>query len=107
MSEVQNKDIQQNDSEVRQNLLLALQFVRNNPREIVKAAARHDLLAFSRYMQPNLDVQPFHKVYYSVLNDFAFGRIKKLIVTMPPQHGKSEGSSRKLPAFILGLNPEL
>lgn len=106
MSEVQNKDIQQKDSEARQNLLLALQFVRSNPREIVKAAARHDLLAFSRYMQPNLDVQPFHKVYYSVLNDFAFGRIKKLIVTMPPQHGKSEGSSRKLPAFILGLNPD-
>ena len=25
---------------------------------------------------------------------------------MPPQHGKSEGSSRKLPAFILGLNPD-
>lgn len=94
------------DSEARQKFLAALQYVKNNPREVVKAAARHDLLAFSRYMQPNLDVQPFHKVYYSVLNDFAFGRIKKLIVTMPPQHGKSEGSSRKLPAFILGLNPD-
>lgn len=89
MEEVQNKDIQQKDSETQQNFLLALQFVRSNPREIVKAAARHDLLAFSRYMQPNLDVQPFHKVYYSVLNDLAFGRIKKLIVTMPPQHGKA------------------
>lgn len=84
----------------------AYQYVKNNPREIVKAAAKVDLLAFSRYMQPNLDVQPFHKVYYYVLNEFAHGRIKKLIVTMPPQHGKSEGSSRKLPSFILGLNPD-
>ena len=98
-----NMDI---DSEDQQKFLAALQYVKNNPREVVKAAARLDLLAFSRYMQPNLDVQPFHKVYYSVLNYFAFGRIKKLIVTIPPQFGKSEGSSRKLPAFILGLNPD-
>jgi predicted phage terminase large subunit-like protein len=25
---------------------------------------------------------------------------------MPPQHGKSEGSSRKLPSFVLGLDPD-
>lgn len=89
-----------------ENLAKAYQFVKNNPKEIVKAAARIDLLAFSRYMQPTLDIQPFHKMYYYILNEFAHGRIKKLIITMPPQHGKSEGSSRKLPAFILGLFPD-
>jgi len=26
---------------------------------------------------------------------------------MPPQHGKSEGSTRRLPAYILGINPSL
>ena len=81
----------------KQNLLKALQYVKNNPKEIVKAAARKDLLAFSRFMQPNMDVQPFHRVYYSVLNDFAFGRIKKLIVTMPPQHGKQLSDSTLIP----------
>ena len=85
-----------------ENLAKAYQFVKNNPKEIVKAAARIDLLAFSRYMQPTLDIQPFHQMYYYILNEFAHGRIKKLIITMPPQHGKSEGSSRKLPAFIPG-----
>ena len=90
----------------KENLEKAYQFVKNNPKEIVKAAARIDLLAFSRYMQPTLDIQPFHKMYYHVLNEFAHGRIKRLIITMPPQHGKSEGSSRKLPAFILGLFPD-
>lgn len=89
-----------------QEMLRALQYLRNNPLEVVKVAARHDLLAFARYMQPNLDIQPFHLVYYTVLNLFALGKIKKLIVTMPPQHGKSEGSSRKLPAFMLGQNPD-
>ena len=84
----------------------ALQYLTNNPQEIVKAAARHDLLAFARYMQPSLDIQPCHAVYYRVLNEFAHGRIKKLIITCQPQLGKSEGSSRKLPAFLLGLNPD-
>lgn len=105
MELVENKEIQQNESIEREKLLSALQYVKNNPREIVKAAARIDLLAFSRYMQPNLDIQPFHRIYYTILNMFAHGKIKKLMITMPPQHGKSEGSSRKLPAFILGLNP--
>jgi predicted phage terminase large subunit-like protein len=48
----------------------------------------------------------FHKQYYSILTDFANGKIKKLMVFMPPQHGKSEGSTRRLPAFILGKNPD-
>ena len=28
------------------------------------------------------------------------------MVFMPPQHGKSEGSTRRLPAYILGRNPD-
>lgn len=106
MEEVQNREIKTNVKKKRDKLAETLQYVKRNPKELVKAAARHDLLAFARYMQPNLDIQPFHKTYYRVLNEFAHGRIKKLIITMGPQHGKSEGSSRKLPAFILGINPE-
>lgn len=100
------ENTQGQQAKAQQGFLTALQYIRENPRDVIKAAARHDLLAFSRYMQPNLDIQPFHKIYYTVLNAFAYGRIKKLIVTIPPQHGKSEGSSRKLPAFMLGQNPD-
>lgn len=77
-----------------------------NPDEIVRAAARRNLLCFSRYMHPDMIVEPFHRVYYEILNRFAHKKIRKLIVQQPPQHGKSEGSSRKLPAFIAGLNPD-
>ena len=28
------------------------------------------------------------------------------MVFMPPQHGKSELTSRRLPAYILGINPK-
>lgn len=75
-------------------------------QSILKLAARKRLINFARYTQPNFVVEPFHAIYYEILDKFAHGKIKKLIIQQPPQHGKSEGSSRKLPAFILGLNPD-
>jgi predicted phage terminase large subunit-like protein len=50
---------------------------------------------------------PFHLSYYRVLEHFARGNIRKLIVSVPPQHGKSLGASVMLPAYLLGLNPDL
>lgn len=80
--------------------------LKNDPGAIVKEASRRRLINFAKYMQPDMVFEPFHKVYYELLDKFAHGKIKKMIIQMPPQHGKSEGSSRKLPAFILGLNPD-
>ncbi|WP_290540702.1 phage terminase large subunit [Alistipes sp.] len=37
---------------------------------------------------------------------FATGRIRRLIVTMPPQHGKSVEATTLLPAYVLGLDPD-
>lgn len=88
-------------------LLRQYKAVKDNPAEIVREAARRRLINFARYMQPDLVLEPFHVVYYTVLDMFAHGKIKKLIIQQPPQHGKSEGSSRKLPAFMEGLNPDL
>lgn len=61
---------------------------------------------FARTVCPFLELQPFHCVYYRVLGAFAEGRIRRLIVTMPPQHGKSVGASVLLPAYLLGLDPD-
>jgi hypothetical protein len=46
-----------------------------------------------------------HRILYRLIDDFAHGRRKRVIVEMPPRHGKSEAVSRNLPAFIFGLNP--
>lgn len=62
---------------------------------------------FAKAVYPYLDLTPFHKNYYRVLEQFAQGKIRRLIVSMPPQHGKSVGSSMLLPAYMLGLNPDL
>lgn len=75
-------------------------------KERLVRQARTDLLRFTGYTMSTFDPAPFHKRYYSVLGDFAEKRIKKLMVFMPPQHGKSEGSTRRLPSFILGRRPD-
>ena len=61
---------------------------------------------FACGVYPFLELQPFHRAYYRVLDAFAAGRIRRLIVTMPPQHGKSVGATTLLPAYILGLDPD-
>ena len=68
--------------------------------------SRSSLLRFTFATMPTFTPADFHRRYYQVLTDFAFGRIKKLMVWMPPQHGKSEGSTRRLPTFVVGLNPD-
>ena len=75
-------------------------------RQRLVREARTDLLKFTSATMPTFDPAPFHKRYYAVLDQFAKKQIKKLMVFMPPQHGKSEGSTRRLPSDILGLNPD-
>ena len=67
---------------------------------------QENLLSFTRYTLPAFAPAPFHIAYYEVLTRFAMGEIKKLMITMPPQHGKSEGATRRLPAFVLGQDPD-
>ncbi len=61
---------------------------------------------FATGVYPFLELQRFHRIYFRLLELFAEGRIRKLMVSMPPQHGKSIGASTLLPAYMLGLNPD-
>lgn len=58
-------------------------------------------------MFPSFRATPFHTRYYALLDAFAEGRIRRLMITLPPQHGKSLGSSVALPSWLLGKNPDL
>ncbi len=64
------------------------------------------LAEFAEAVYPFLELQPFHRAYYRVLEAFATGRVRRLIITMPPQHGKSVGATTLLPAYLLGLDPD-
>lgn len=72
-----------------------------------KILARQNLLDFTTYTKPDYGVNWHHALLCSYLDRFVAGEIKRLMVFMPPQHGKSELVSRRLPAFMLGKNPNL
>lgn len=62
---------------------------------------------FVSKVYPSFRKTPFHESYYRILEHFARGDIRKLMISVPPQHGKSLGSSVLMPAYMLGLNPDL
>ena len=75
-------------------------------KEKLLRESRTSLLTFTKSTMPTFEPAGFHRNYYSLLNDFAEKKIMKMMVFMPPQHGKSEGSTRRLPAYILGRDPD-
>ena len=69
----------------------------------LKAAAQDNFLNFVRVMWPDFVKGPHHLKTASKLQDLADGKIKRLIVNMPPRHTKSEFASFLFPAFMLSL----
>lgn len=61
---------------------------------------------FVRYMKPDYDATQIHRVMMRLLDMFAHGHIRKMIIQMPPQHGKTELATRYLSSFMLGLDPD-
>jgi len=78
-----------------------------HPELFLQEGAKRDLLYFVPYMKPSYQLTPFHRSYIRVLQKFARREIKNLIIQASPQHGKSELSSRMLPAYMLGRYPDL
>ena len=68
---------------------------------------RNDLLSFVKYTKSDYEINWHHAYLCRKLDEFAAGRITRMMVFMPPQHGKSELVSRRFPAYMLGRNPNL
>ncbi|MEE8597942.1 MAG: terminase family protein, partial [Dehalococcoidales bacterium] len=65
------------------------------------------LLHFTKYtFSGNYVAEPAHQVIADTVDDVMDGEIDRLIVTAPPQHGKSEIISVRLPAYWLGHYPD-
>lgn len=74
--------------------------------EVALEAARKGILAFTCYTMPEYQVNWHHLRMAQAINRFVRGEITRLIITLPPRHGKSQLVSRHLPAFILGRDPQ-
>ena len=66
-----------------------------------------DFLTFVKAMWPQFIEGPHHKIIAQKFNDIADGKIKRLIINMPPRHTKSEFASYLLPSWMVGRKPDL
>ena len=68
---------------------------------------RDDFLSFVKHVWPDFIEGKHHKEIADKFNKLAEGKIKRLIINMPPRHTKSEFGSYLLPAWMVGKNPKL
>lgn len=61
---------------------------------------------FIQYVQPTYFFNWHHEILIDACQRLADRKVKRLIVMMPPRHGKSEIVSRLFPAWVLGRNPD-
>lgn len=71
-----------------------------------RRVARSNLLDFAVYTKPDYEANEHHRYLCEYLDKFVAGDIKRLLVFMPPRSGKSELVSRRLPAYIFGVQPD-
>jgi hypothetical protein len=69
--------------------------------------ARRHLLDFTKYNFPTYDISWHHRKIADALERIEQGTLRRLMVFMPPRHGKSELISIQYPAWLLGRNPDL
>ena len=67
--------------------------------------ARDHLMDFVCYTMPEYQPAPHHRLIAEKLEDISSGRTSRLILTVPPRHGKSQLASRHFPAWFLGQHP--
>lgn len=68
--------------------------------------ARKTLQGYARYVKGDYQSNRHHQVLCQLLDRFVSGELKRLMIFMPPRHGKSEHVSRLLPSYIFGRNPD-
>ena len=71
-----------------------------------RAWAQSDLISFIRRMSPKYQPAWFHFRIADRLQAVMRGEIDRMMIIMPPRHGKSTLCSRYFPAFYLGQFPD-
>jgi predicted phage terminase large subunit-like protein len=66
-----------------------------------------DFMSFVKHVWPEFVEGEHHKIIAEKFNLISQGKLKRLIINMPPRHTKSEFSSFLLPAWMIGKRPKL
>ena len=64
------------------------------------------LLSYCAIQWPSYRIGAHHRLIADALQRVEAGQCRRLIITMPPRHGKSMLASEYFPAWYLGRNPE-
>jgi hypothetical protein len=80
------------------------------PRQAAKELLRRtdaaeSLIAFTEYTFPRYRTAEHHRIIAGQLERVERGEIDRLMLLVPPRHGKSELASIRLPAWFLGRQP--
>jgi predicted phage terminase large subunit-like protein len=75
-------------------------------REAQRRAAARSLIEFTRYTYPKYEAASIHFQIAEQLERIARDEVERLMLLVPPRHGKSELASRRFPAWYLGRHPD-
>ena len=70
-------------------------------------ASQDNYMDFVKMIWPSFIEGRHHNTYADKLQQVADGKIKRLIVNMPPRHTKSEFASYLFPSWLMGKRPDL
>ena len=70
-----------------------------------RTEATADLIAFTEYTFDRYRTAPHHRQIAEQLERVERGEVDRLMLLVPPRHGKSELASKRFPAWYLGRQP--
>ena len=76
-------------------------------RQLFKIESQESLSVFLNYQNPSYERKWFHELIADRCQQLFEGKFQRLMIFVPPQHGKSEIVSRNFPAWALGRDPDM
>ena len=67
---------------------------------------RKSFIDYVQYVDPSYRVAPFHEVILGATQAVAEKKKRRIILNMPPRHGKSRIISELFPAWLMGRDPK-
>ena len=90
----------QNIEEERLRLELRLRLIEARER------ATSSFIDFSKYVWPEMIIGDHHRIIAEAFDRVIAGKCKRLMIAMPPRHGKSQMGSYLFPAYLMGKLPQ-
>ncbi len=70
-----------------------------------RTTKQENFMTFVKHVWPQFIEGRHHKIYAEKLQAVADGKLKRLIINMPPRHTKSEFASYLFPTWLMGRDP--